>query len=129
MTSLLFLSLALAAAEPVAEPAPGNEITVIAQKLRGWRGKWTMQGEAVSCTTRRSTGDRAIDAIGCDAVVECVAPIAPQLAALEASDLPGDEVSRRVDALREDAKIGACVVARRDAAIAALAEQRRRSRT
>ena len=128
--SLIFATLAFAAAEPVAEvPTPENEITVIANKLRSWRGRWKFSGEAVTCKTKRSTGDKAIDAIGCDAMIQCIAPIAPQFEAIENSKLPKDEKNRRGNALLQEARIGECVSGKRDAGIAALAERRRSKRS
>lgn len=123
--SVLVATLALAAAQPVAEPPVENEITVIAKKLRSWRGRWKFSGDAVTCKTKRSTGDKAIDAIGCDAMVQCIAPIAPQFDAIENSKLPKDEKNRRANALLQEARIGECVSAKRDAGIAALAQHRR----
>ncbi len=129
MTHLLTLSLALSAAQPVAEPPVDHEIEVIANKLRTWRGDWKLSKGNVTCKTKRSTGDKAIDAIGCDAMVQCIAPIAPQFVALGESKLPKDEMNRRADALLKDAGIGECVVSRREAGIAALAAARRSKRS
>jgi hypothetical protein len=126
---LSLLALALAAAEPVAEPPVDNEIEVIGRRLREWRGRWKFSGDAVTCKTKRSTGDKAIDAIGCDAMVQCIAPIAPQFDAIETSKLPKDEMNRRGNALLQEARIGECVAAKREAGIAALAEQRRSKRS
>jgi hypothetical protein len=125
--SVLFVSFALAAAEPAAEPPVENEITVIGNKLRDWRGKWRTRKGVVSCKTTRSTGDKAIDAIGCNAMVQCIAPVAKQWAALD-SKLPKDEINRRANAMLEEAGIGECVAARREAGIAALAAARRSNR-
>lgn len=129
MTVALLLPLALVAAEPVAEPAAENEITVIANKLRDWRGNWKLRKGLVSCKTTRSTGDKAIDAIGCNAMVECIAPLTPQWAALDDAKLSKDELNRRANALLEEARIGDCMFAKREAGIAALAAARRGNRT
>lgn len=125
MTHLLALSLALAAAQPVAEPPVDHEIEVIANKLRTWRGNWKLRKGAVACKTKRSTGDKAIDAIGCDAMVQCIAPIAPQFAALGEEKLPKDEMNQRANALVAEAGIGDCIFSRRETGIAALAAERR----
>ncbi|WP_086607005.1 hypothetical protein [Erythrobacter donghaensis] len=113
----------------MAEPPVDHEIEVIANKLRTWRGDWKLSKGNVTCKTKRSTGDKAIDAIGCDAMVQCIAPIAPQFVALGESKLPKDEMNRRADALLKDAGIGECVVSRREAGIAALAAARRSKRS
>jgi hypothetical protein len=126
---VLLVLLALAAAQPVAEPAVDNEITVIANKLRAWQGSWKLRKGAIICKTTRSTGDRLIDAIGCDAMVQCIQPLAPQWSALNEAKLPKDEANRRADALQKEAKVGECVFARREAGIAALAAARRSKRS
>lgn len=127
MTNLIVATLALAAAEPVAQPPADNEIEVIGNRLREWRGKWKTRKGVVSCKTTRSTGNKAIDAIGCDAMVQCIAPVAQQWAALDAK-LPKDEINRRANAMLEEARIGDCVSAKREAGIAELAADRRSKR-
>jgi hypothetical protein len=127
--NLIVATLALATAEPVAQPPAENEIEVIGNRLREWRGKWKTRKGVVSCRTTRSTGDKAIDAIGCDAMVQCVAPVARQWAALDDEKLSKDELNRRANAMLEEARIGDCMTAKRDAAIAALAAARRSNRT
>lgn len=129
MISLLTLPLALAAAEPVAEPPPENEIEVIGRKLRKWRGRWTLIGTAIGCQTTRSTGDKAIDGIGCDAMVQCMQPLAPQWKALTEAKLPHGELSRQANAMLQEARIGDCVAAKREAGIDALAAERRGKRS
>ncbi|NCP14384.1 MAG: hypothetical protein GW858_09515 [Sphingomonadales bacterium] len=127
--SLIVATFALAAAAPAAQPRVDNEIVVMGSKLRDWRGNMKLRKGAVSCKTKRSTGDKAIDAIGCDAMVQCFTPIVPRFAALEKSKLPKDEMNRQADALLNDAGIGDCLAARREAGIAALVAARRSKRT
>ena len=128
------MMLALAAlvqpvAAPVEEPLADNEILVIGRKLQDWRGTWRLKEGAVTCKTRRSTGDKAIDAIGCDAMVQCIAPIAPKFAAIEDAKLPKAEAQQQANLLLESAKIGECVFARREAGISALAAARRNQKS
>ncbi|MFM7379015.1 MAG: hypothetical protein ACKO1O_12965 [Erythrobacter sp.] len=129
MIEAVSLALALATAEPVPVPPIENEIEVVANKLRAWRGKWKLRDGVPACKTTRSTGDKAIDAIGCGAMVECLTPIGPQWEALNEAKLPKDELSRRANALLEEAGIGECVVAKREAGITALIAERRNRRT
>ncbi|WP_394706989.1 hypothetical protein [uncultured Erythrobacter sp.] len=126
---LALAALVQPAAEPVEEPVADNEITVIGRKLQDWRGTWRLNDGTVSCKTRRSTGDKEIDAIGCDAMVQCIAPISPEFAAIEAANLPKAEAQQRANLLLESAKIGDCVFAKREAGIAALAAERRSKRS
>jgi hypothetical protein len=130
---MLIATLALAAAEPaadsVSEPPVENEITVIANKLRDWRGSWKLRKGAITCKTKRSTRDKAIDAIGCDALVQCMTPFIPQWQAIDDADLPLKELKRRVNTLLEDARIGDCVRDTREAGISALIAERRSKRS
>ncbi len=121
--------LAFAFAQPVAEPPADNEITVLANRLRDWRGVWKMRDDRVTCRTKRSSGDKAVDAIGCSAMIDCIAPLIPDLKALDASDLPRAEAERQLSALLDSAKVFDCVEERRDSGLAALAAQRRSRRT
>ena len=126
---MLIAALALAAAQPAPEQPVGDEIVVIGRKLESWRGSWRLRDGAVTCKTRRSTGDKAIDALGCDAMVACIGPLAPRFAEIEASKVDKTEMQRQADALLKDAKIGDCLTARREAGIAALAAARRSKRS
>jgi hypothetical protein len=130
---MLIAALALAAAQPVAdsvsEPPVENEITVVANKLRDWRGSWKMRKGAVRCKTKRSTGDKAIDAIGCDAMVACITPLAPRFAEIKAAKASKEELSRRANALMNEAGVYDCLFAKREAGIAALVAARRSKRS
>jgi len=126
--SVLVAAIVLAAAEPVAEPPAENEITVIANKLRDWRGRWRLRKGAVTCKTKGSTGDKAIDAIGCDALVACITPLAPRFAEIEAMKASKEELARRDNALMSEAGVYDCLFAKREAGIAALAAERRSKR-
>ncbi|MFA9201742.1 MAG: hypothetical protein ACEQR8_11290 [Cypionkella sp.] len=118
-----WLALALAAA-PAAGPAPAvaEEIVVIGERLKEWRGKWRTRSGAATCATTRSTGDREIDALGCAALVACVTPLIPRMQAIAELKLSKPERNRRMDAAAQD--IGPCLAERRGDAIAALAARR-----
>lgn len=127
---LLVAPIALAATEPVAEvPPPENEITVIANKLRDWRGRWRLRKGAITCKNTRSTGDKAIDAIGCDALVKRLTPLAPQFVVLETAKLSKEETAARAGAIQDEAKAWECVTDRRSDGIAALVAARRSKRS
>lgn len=126
---MMIAALALgAAAQPAAEPPVDTEITVIANKLRDWRGNWRLRKGAVSCKTTRSTGDKAVDALGCDAMVACIAPIAPQIDAIDVKKVGKEAAQQQVNGLFEAARVSDCLTARREAGIAALAAARRSKR-
>lgn len=125
---MLALALALALAPDAAAPtsAIADEITVIGKRLQDWRGVIRTKEGAARCSTRRSTGDAAIDAIGCDAMLTCW----PQFEA-EFKAVVVDKTDRATRD-RRNAEVGqrmaGCVGARNDALIADLAERRRSSR-
>jgi hypothetical protein len=125
---MLIASLALVAAPSAGVPA-GDEIVVIGRKLESWRGSWRLRNGTVTCKTRRSTGDTAIDAVGCDAMVACIGPLAPRFAEIEASKVDKAEMQRQANALLDGAAIGDCLTERREAGIAALAAQRKGGRS
>jgi len=65
----LLIALAQAGAAP--PPADEGDVVVIARKLQTWRGVITTNILGTRCVTKRSSGDREIDAIGCDAMRRC----------------------------------------------------------
>jgi hypothetical protein len=127
--SLLIAALAIGAAPPVAEAPVDHEIEVVAKRLDKWRGTWRVKDGDVTCTTKRSTGDIAIDAVGCDAMMQCMAPIALRYDAIQNGNASRAETQRQVDALLQGEKVGDCLADRRDAGIAALVDARRSKRT
>jgi hypothetical protein len=112
----------LLAAAPAAVPDPGSEIVVIARKLKTWRGNLQQVDGKLVCRTRRSTGDTAIDAIGCDGMLACYAPLQPQLDAIAASNLRRAEKNRRMETAARSAI--PCLDTYHDGAIDRLAAQR-----
>jgi hypothetical protein len=127
--SLLVLTLALVAAEPVAEPAVENEILVIGNKLRGWRSSLRLRNGAVKCKTQRSTGDKAIDSIGCNAVIRCMTPFAREWQAIDDAKISQEEKSLQLTELIKTSAFNECVVQNRNEQIAILAAKRRSKRT
>lgn len=98
----MLLAFLLAAEPATAAMPPENEIVVLAHKLQAWRGKLGAGRDgAMSCKTTKSTGDRAVDAIGCQALQTCLGPLQHELAAIAGADAPKDERRRRLDALAQ----------------------------
>lgn len=114
----MILALALAASVPVAEP----EITVIGRKLATWRGNWAVKRGQAQCRTRKSTGDREIDALGCAAMLLCVPKFQDQFQALADAKLP--KVAFEAQAAPINKQLGGCLETERSAGIAALADRR-----
>ena len=114
----------LAAAPVAAEPPADNEIVVVAHRLESWRGKLRSRRGALTCRTTRSTGDRAIDAIGCRAMTTCFAPIQGELDAIAGSSLANSEKRRQLDARIQTTV--PCIAETREAGVSALVASRRR---
>lgn len=117
------LAALLLATVPAAVPAAqADEIVVIGERLKAWRGKFGTKDGVASCRTTKSTGDREIDAIGCNALVACITPHASQMQAIADMKLPKAERNRRLnDAMQP---VGPCLVEKRGDAIANLAARR-----
>ncbi len=117
----MIMVIALALAQPAAVPAD-SEITVLARRLNSWRGDWRLKGDTIRCKTTRSTGDRAIDAIGCKAFVACLTPRVPELKNIEASRV--DQQTRNAMLLGIMESSLPCIDEARRDGIAALAQGR-----
>ena len=122
---MIFAAITLAASPLAADAGSSGadeEIVVLGQKLKYWRGSWKKRKGTFTCKTTRSSGNKVIDQIGCSALQFCVAPRNDEMAAiLEAN---------RDKAVREKLlapiykEVGSCLVEKRSDGIAALAEQR-----
>ena len=122
MTGLLAAALVLAT--PVAQSPELTEspIVVIARKLDTWRGNWRIDKGKFTCRTTRSSDDREIDALGCQAIERCIGPQVPALRTLSASKLAKNEKRRQMTALIQSS--APCMSTTRNAAIAELAAGR-----
>lgn len=107
--------------------ASQDEIRVIGRKLRDWRGAIKLGDHAAACVTKRSTGDRDIDQIGCEAMNACVPMFEAELK---------DAYTRKIDkAVRErsaadiNRRMAACFEAQHETRIAALADRRAAQRS
>ena len=95
----MILALLSLAAAPL-PAAVENEIVVIGFRLKNdWRGTLFKQDGRLGCKTTQSTGNQAIDAIGCGAIVTCTAPIEAQMDQLASAKLSKRERSRRMSEL------------------------------
>jgi hypothetical protein len=113
-----------AAPETVAAPAAAepSEIVVIAERLKEWRGTWGSKKGVLACRTTRSTGDAEIDAVGCQSLVACAAPMVPTFTAIAAAKLSKAERTRRMNAASQ--AMIPCLAETRQVGIAALADRR-----
>lgn len=118
----LLLALALAGAADAAAPDRETEIVVLGRKLKDWRGSFRTKKGQLICKTTQSTGDGAIDAVGCSAMEICVTPHVAAMQAIANSREPKDERNRRMNALMQTTL--PCMMQQRKEGIAALADRR-----
>ncbi|MEK9213242.1 hypothetical protein [Sphingomonas sp. 2378] len=118
------LAIAQAGTLPSPTPAPvvQNEITVIGRKLRDWRGSIMTKDGSTRCVTKKSTGDRDIDQIGCDAMLTCLPRFEGEFKAVLSTSR--DKVSRRRMNADISQRLTACVEEHHDRLVEALADRR-----
>ena len=120
---MIVTAILLAASAPVAPPAiEEGEIVVIANKFKTWRGTWKSRKGQLTCKTRKSSGDREVDALSCEHLIACATPIVPQMQAVADAKLPKAERNRQMAELSQP--IGPCMTERRNEAIDALLKRR-----
>ena len=124
---MIALLLALALQATPSPAAPSEDVVVIGERLKTWRGRiGDTSRTPLRCRTTKSTGDRDIDRIGCDTMVACFSRMRERMAAI------GD--CRRAKAERESLRasverdLGVCFDERHDTLIAELAERRFQAR-
>ncbi len=121
------LALALQAAPPPPVDATAEEITVIGEKMKAWRAAIRFGKKGADCKVKVSTGDAAIDRIGCTSMEQCWPDFLPRFEATRAKDVTAADRKARTAALNTE--LGACVMERREALIADLADARVAART
>jgi len=127
---LVLTPVAALAATPSGPPANVDpkiaaQVPAIAAKLKGWQGQWGAVGNKLACRTVRTTGDAAIDMIGCAALIECVTPEFPALKTIaDGKDAP-DVKKRKIAA--KLAALNPCLSQKRGLGIARLAVTRARA--
>ena len=60
---------------PAAPDSVEQQIVVIGEKLKSWKGSVAKAEGRLVCRTRTSTGDRKLDSIRCGAMLTCVRPL------------------------------------------------------
>ena len=116
----LLLALAMqVAASPVTKLQ--DEIVVIGQKQKYWRGYLKYKKDIPSCKTTPSTGDKAIDQIGCDAMIACF----PEHRSALGSLAKQYKKQSTYDAAAKPiyAEMGECFLSKRDRGISELADK------
>jgi hypothetical protein len=121
MLAVLALLQAQVAA-PAPPPAQQQEILVVGQRLKNWRGQMSTRNGSDHCRTLVSSGDADVDRVGCSAMAHCYALHRPALT--EAFARPAaTRAAHPVYRL-----LGVCVRDQRDLLVADLAERRYQAR-
>ncbi|WP_397606392.1 hypothetical protein [Sphingorhabdus sp.] len=118
--SLLFALAIQIASDPVT--ARQDEIVVIGQKQKNWRGNLKHKKGVPFCKTTRSTGDKEIDKIGCDAMIICFPIHGSSLMKLAKQYKKKSEFNAAAKPIY--AEMGNCVFKNRDQGISELADKR-----
>ena len=120
---MLLLFMMILATDQAAPMAPTqDEIVVIGQRLSRWTGKYEIRGAKMKCSTKTSTKDIEIDAIGCQAFQICADTLQSRIAASDDTQLDRKaRLAMKVE-LRRD--LTDCVMVRRAELIEALAARR-----
>lgn len=114
-------------------PAPGKstaplsakaapDIATLEQKLAGWKGRWGYNDDKFVCETRTSTGDSAVDAVGCRALVTCLGPEGQRLNAIAQG--AGTDKDRADEIQAIVSRSAPCVADKRHDGLVALAQLR-----
>ncbi len=120
---MILLAIALqTATAPPPETQVAEEIVVIGEKMKTWRATMRLSKKGAECTVKVSTGDAAIDRIGCTAMEQCWPDFLPRFEATRAKDVTAADRKTRTAALNKE--LGTCVMAKRETAIAELADAR-----
>ncbi len=122
LASLLVLQAGVAAPQPQVSPEVSDQMLVIGEQLKSWKGGIYKREGKLTCRTTASTGDPEIDAIRCGALIRCFGPNADKMDAIAASGLSKEERNRRMQALTEATK--PCVNQAHRAGTMFLAERR-----
>ncbi|MEG3166431.1 hypothetical protein U1701_17765 [Sphingomonas sp. PB2P19] len=120
--ALLAIAQTGVSAASTAAPTIQDEIIVIGRKLRNWRGSLKTKGGATRCVTKKSTGDRDIDQIGCDAMVTCFLKFEGEFRAVLSASR--DKISRNSMNADISQRLAACVEERHNKLKEALADRR-----
>ena len=112
----MIAALLLAQAAAIAAP---DEVTVLGRRLGAWRGTVKANPFGTHCRTDQSTGDAALDRIGCETMLACWPAVRRNFD--RAADKHLDAAERtRIDAGAR-ATMATCMAAERRTRLAALA--------
>ncbi|MEQ1724472.1 MAG: hypothetical protein ABL882_00915 [Sphingopyxis sp.] len=118
---MLALIGAQAEATPSVEPESDADIVVLARRLDSWRGRARERNGELECQIIRSSGDRDVDQIGCNAMTICITQLRPTLA-LHGSER--NRTRRRALQIAANQALSNCVRSQRQTQLEALGDRR-----
>lgn len=121
----MIAAILFAAAAPAATPPPpevAQAIVVTRRKLKTWKGGVSKVGGKMVCKTRKSSGDKALDAIRCGAMLTCFKTAEPRIDTLMSSKLPARE--KKLTLERIGTELVPCIEDYEDAAVLRLAREK-----
>ena len=124
---LLWLMMTLATVQAAPTSPAQDEIVVIGQRLSRWTCKYEIRGAKMKCSTKTSTNDVEIDAIGCQAFQMCADALQSRIIASDDTELDrGTRLAMKAELKRD---LTDCVKDRRAELIAGLAARRATKKT
>lgn len=126
MLASVWLAASIQAVSPAPSAQRAADVVVMGEKLKNWRASVRERKGTMVCSTKTSTGDRELDAIGCNAMATCLTQLKPRLNATLDKKLGAAERNSLRDAVDRD--MFTCVTSHRDAGSAALADRRYQER-
>lgn len=123
---MLILMTALLVAQQAVIAPEQADIVVIGQRLSHWTGKYAVRGSKLRCSTKASSGDQDIDALGCRAFDYCADQLAAQIAATDEKSLSKATRLTMKESVKRD--LSTCVASKRVTLIEELATHRQATR-
>jgi hypothetical protein len=124
---IALILLVLQGAAPSQQPAPSEDVVVIGERLKTWRGRiGDVSRNPIRCRTTKSTGDREIDRIGCETMTACFSQMRERIVA--AGDRRQPKATRESLRASVERDLGTCFDEHHDALVADLAERRFQAR-
>jgi hypothetical protein len=105
-----------------AATGPGPDIAVLEAKLGKWKGRWGYNDDKFVCETTQSSGDSAVDSVGCSALITCLGPEGQRLNAIAQGAGSDKDRADGIQAIVH--KSAPCVAEKRHSGLIALAQLR-----
>jgi len=119
---MIWLALAIAGLPAAQQIEVKDEIVVLGTKMKQWKARVQSSRGKVTCITQISSGDPAVDAIGCSAMSTCIERSLPRL--LASADKRRSSAERKALNAAVTEEIKTCTSAQHETLLAALAERR-----